>query len=156
MRARDIKLGIYGGLFGGLLFGAMMAKMGVLPMIGKMVGFPSAGVGFLVHMGNSAIIGAAFAVLFSRSIRSMTSGLGYGLTYGGIWWVLGPLTLMPLFLGMGLGVNWNAAAAIQMLPSLVGHLVFGAALGLTYARFRNPMFVRPSVPVTTTTTVKRR
>ena len=155
MNARDIKLGIYGGLIGGLLFGAMMAKMGVLPMIGKMVGFPSAGVGFLVHMGNSAIIGAAFAVLFSHLIRSTISGLGYGLTYGGIWWVLGPLTLMPLFLGMGLGVNWNGAAVIQMLPSLVGHLVFGAALGLTYARFRNRTVVSPSVPVTITTTVNR-
>ena len=155
MNARDIRLGIYGGLIGGLLFGALMAKMGMLPMIGKMVGFPSAGVGFLVHMGNSAVIGAAFAVLFSRSIRSTASGLGYGITYGSIWWILGPLTLMPLFLGMGFGVNWNGAAAIQMLPSLVGHLVFGAALGLTYARFRYPTVVNLKVPVTTTTTVKR-
>lgn len=155
MNARDIKLGIYGGLVGGLLFGAMMAKMGVLPMIGKMVGFPSAGVGFLVHMGNSAIIGAAFAVLFSRSTRGNASGLGLGLTYGAIWWILGPLTLMPLFLGMGLGVNWSGAAAIQMLPSLVGHLVFGAALGLTYAGFRNRTVASITVPVTTTTTANR-
>jgi len=155
MNARDIRLGIYGGLIGGLLFGALMAKMGMLPMIGKMVGFPSAGVGFLVHMGNSAIIGAAFAILFSRSIRGIASGLGYGLAYGGSWWVLGPLTLMPLFLGMGLGVNWNGAAAVQMLPSLVGHLVFGAALGLTYARFRNTTVVSSPVPVTATIRVNR-
>jgi hypothetical protein len=41
---------------------------------------------------------------------------------------------MPLMLGMGLGVNWNLAAAVQFLPSLLGHLVFGAVLGTTYAR----------------------
>jgi len=36
---------------------------------------------------------------------------------------------------MGLGVNWNAAAAAQMLPSLMGHLIYGAILGLTYGCF---------------------
>ena len=44
---------------------------------------------------------------------------------------------MPLFMGMGLGVNWNAAAATNMLPSLMGHLVYGAVLGLTYALFED-------------------
>jgi hypothetical protein len=36
-------------------------------------------------------------------------------------------------MGMGLGVNWNAAAAVAMLPSLMGHLMYGGILGLTYA-----------------------
>lgn len=39
---------------------------------------------------------------------------------------------MPLFMGMGLGVNWTLGAATQMVPSLVGHLIFGAILGGTY------------------------
>jgi hypothetical protein len=46
-----------------------------------------------------------------------------------------PLTLMPLLMGMGFGVNWNVAAMTQALPSLVGHLVFGIVLGITYPRF---------------------
>ncbi len=41
---------------------------------------------------------------------------------------------MPLFMGMGFGVNWNLAAATDMMPSLVGHLIYGAILGSTYAR----------------------
>jgi uncharacterized membrane protein YagU involved in acid resistance len=118
---------------GGLVFGVMMAKMEVLPMIGKMVGQPSAGVGFLVHMANSAVIGAGFALVFHRFSTRITRGLRYGLLYGGVWWVLGPLTLMPLFLGMGLGVNWNAAAAVKMFPSLIGHLMYGAVLGISYS-----------------------
>ena len=65
MNVRNITLGLYGGLAGGVVFGAMMATMGMLPM-------------------------------------------------------------------MGMGLNWNAAAASQMLPSLVGHLVYGALLGTTY------------------------
>ena len=59
--------------------------------------------------------------------------MGYGLGYGVIWWLLGPLTLMPLFMGMGFEVNWNLEAATNMMPSLVGHLVYGAILGSTYA-----------------------
>jgi len=43
MNSRNIKLGIYGGLAGGVVFGAMMGAMGMLPMIGKIAGHPSAG-----------------------------------------------------------------------------------------------------------------
>ena len=133
MNVRNIKLGVYGGLAGGVVFGAMMAMMGMLPMIGKMVGHPSAVTGFLVHLVISALIGASFATIFDRFVRGKSGGLGHGLLYGGTWWFLGPLTLMPLMMGMGLGVNWNATAAAQMLPSLFGHLLYGAILGLSYA-----------------------
>ena len=133
MNTKTIKQGVLGGIAGGAVFGMMMAMMGTLPMIGKMVGLPNAGAGFVVHMVNSAIIGAAFAVVFGRRIQGLGSGLTSGVVYGGVWWVLGPLTLMPLFLGMGLGVNWTAAAAVKMFPSLMGHLIYGAILGATYA-----------------------
>ena len=114
-----------------------MVMMGMLPMIGKMVGHPSAVTGFLVHLDISAVIGASFATLFDRLVQGASGGLGYGLFYGAIWWFLGPLTLMPLMMGMGLGVNWNATAASQMLPSLIGHLIYGAILGVSYAWLRS-------------------
>ena len=136
MSTRELKLGAYGGFAGGLIFGSMMGMMGMLPMIGSMVGQPTAAAGFAVHMANSVIIGIGFAIVLGRFVRGTRSGVGIGLAYGGVWWVLGPLTLMPLFMGMGLGVNWNAAAAAAMLPSLVGHLMFGGVLGLVYAWLR--------------------
>ena len=124
--------------------------MGMLPMIGKMVGHPSVVAGFLVHLVISAVIGASFAILFDRLVQGAIGGLGYGLFYGAIWWLLGPLTLMPLMMGMGLGVNWNAAAASQMLPSLMGHLIFGSILGVSYAwlqsrrSYRHPASATPA------------
>ena len=133
MSVQNIKYGVYGGLAGGAVFGVMMGMMGMLPMIGEMVGSSSSVVGFIVHMVNSAIIGAAFAVVFGETVAGMGSGVGYGLGYGAIWWLLGPLTLMPLFMGMGFGVNWNLAAATDMMPSLAGHLIYGAILGSSYA-----------------------
>ncbi len=132
MSTRELKWGAYGGVAGGLIFGAMMGVMGMLPMIGSMVGQPTAAAGFAVHMANSVIIGVGFAIVLGRFVSGIRSGLGAGLVYGGAWWILGPLTLMPLFMGMGFGVNWNAAAAAAMLPSLVGHLMYGSILGLVY------------------------
>ena len=125
----SIKYGVYGGLAGGVVFGAMM---GMLPMIGSMAGIPTIWAGFLAHLMISAVIGATFAVLVEAT--GLPSGAGTGLGYGALWWVLGPLTLMPLFMGMGLGVNWNTAAVAQAVPSLVGHLIFGGILGWTHRR----------------------
>ena len=56
--------------------------------------------------------------------------------------MLGPLTLMPLFLGMGLGVNWNLAAAANALPSLVGHVIFGGLLAAYFGVFRQRVITR--------------
>ncbi len=137
MNARELKWGAYGGIAGGLIFGMMMGVMGMLPMIGSMIGQPTAAAGFAVHMANSVIIGVGFAIVLGRFVSGTPSGLGVGLAYGGAWWILGPLTLMPLFMGMGLGVNWNAAAAAAMLPSLVGHLMYGGVLGLVYTWLRH-------------------
>ena len=132
MSTRELKWGAYGGLAGGLIFG-----MGMLPMIGSMIGQPTAAAGFVVHMANSVIIGVGFAIVLGRFVSGISSGVGIGLAYGGVWWVLGPLTFMPLLMGMGFGVNWNAAAAAAMLPSLVGHLMYGGVLGLVYTWLRH-------------------
>jgi hypothetical protein len=132
MNTKQIIRGIVGGLAGGMVFGMMMGMMGMLPMIGKMVGQPSAVVGFMVHMFNSAVIGAMFSIAFGRVSTSVKSGVGFGTVYGVIWWLLGPLTLMPLMMGMGFGANWNIAAISSTMPSLVGHMVYGAILGTAH------------------------
>ncbi len=136
MNTRNIEIGALAGLAGGLFFGVMMGMMGMLEMIGSMFGAPSAVAGFVVHMGISALIGSFFAIALGRFVCAVWSGLAAGIAYGAVWWILGPLTLMPILLGTGLGANWNPAAASSMLPSLMGHLVYGAVLGLSYVRLQ--------------------
>ena len=135
MSLKSIKHGVYSGLAGGVVFGAIMAMMGMLPMIGNMVGLPSAWVGFFVHMVISATVGGSFALVLNAS--GLRGGVESGLVYGFAWWILGPLTLMPFFMGMGLGVNWNVAAMGQAMPSLMGHLIFGVILGVAYRWLQN-------------------
>ena len=101
MNMTSIKYGVYGGLAGGVVFGALMAMMGMLPMIGNMVGSPSAWTGFFVHLMISATIDGGFAVLLD--VSGLRGGVGSGLAYGFAWWILGPLTLMPFLNGHGTG-----------------------------------------------------
>ena len=125
--------GVIGGVVGGLVFGAMMAMMCMLPMVAMVVGSKSAVIGFLYHMFNSVIIGALFGLIFGAFSHTYGQGAIWGLVYGVIWWVLGPLILMPLMLGMGL--QFGAAFTPPMLMSLAGHLVYGLLTGLVYVAY---------------------
>ncbi len=129
-----IRLGTIAGVGGGVVFGMLMAMMGMLPTIAGMVGSTSAVVGFLIHLIISAIIGAGFGLVFGRAAGSVPGALTAGAAYGVIWWVLGPLTLMPLMMGMGLGSQWNSAAIANAMPSLMGHVIYGLVTGFIYLK----------------------
>ena len=143
-----LKRGIIGGLAGGIVMGMLMTMMqaptpdgGSMPMMGMVamiVGSTSLVTGWVYHLVNSAIIGALFGVALGHGADSGTgAALTRGALYGFIWWVLGGLILMPLFLGM------PAFAPLMMPPmrmtamaSLMGHVIFGLILGFVYLRLR--------------------
>jgi len=131
--------GVVGGVVGGLVFGAMMA---MLPMVASVVGSESAAVGFIYHMFNSVIIGTLFGLGFGGLSHTYGQGASWGLLYGVIWWVLGPLVLMPLMLGMGL--QFGMAFTPPMLMSLVGHLIYGLLTGLVYVGYVSRAQPRPA------------
>ncbi len=130
---KNLRTGALAGIAGGIPFGVMMSAMGSMKMIAGMVGSESMILGWLVHLMISAGIGAGFG-LFQRLLgldESRALALG-GFGYGTFWWFLGPLTLMPMMMNMPLG--WNGPAMSAMLPSLLGHMVFGIVMGLAYSR----------------------
>ncbi len=100
----------------------------VLGMIGSLVGAPNLGWG--VHLVFSAIIGLGFGLLLGRRVVGWGSAAGLGVGYGLAWWVLGPLLIMPVWLGMG--PMLAAAFEPANLMSLAGHLVYGVVTGLVY------------------------
>jgi len=121
--------GVAGGLLGGLVFGVMMQAGGMLPVVAGLVGSESVAVGWLVHLAISAVIGALFGLLLAGRVRgAVGTGALLGVAYGALWWVLGPLLVMPLAMGMP-----PFTVDAMALQSLLGHLVFGALLGLTVA-----------------------
>jgi uncharacterized membrane protein YagU involved in acid resistance len=131
--ARGLRLtgrGAVAGLVGGLLFTIIMVRMDQLPTVARLVGSSSPWTGFSVHLIIAEIIGASYGLLFARQSYDIGSGLGWGVSYGFFWWTLGPLTLEPILLGVG--PRWTAATAAGLLPGLVGHLLYGAGLGVVF------------------------
>lgn len=126
-----IKSGISAGLFGGSVFGIMMASSNMFPMISMMLNMEDARVGFVLHLIISAVIGAGFGIaLDSMAMQGPGVSLGAGAVYGIVWWVLGPLLIMPLAMGMPV---FQVAA---MMGSLFGHVMFGVTMGVVYHLLR--------------------
>lgn len=127
--ARRISAGVTGGIAGGLVFGVLMAMMGMLPMIASMAGSDSTLAGFGIHMVLSILIGLGLSVPFAWLLKTYKRGALIGMAYGALWWVLGPLLIMPMMLGMPLFMV-NATAGW----SLMGHLIYGIILAVVAVR----------------------
>ncbi len=127
---RSLGWGALASLVGGLLFSLMMVATGVLPTIANLVGGSSPVLGFVVHMGISTLIGMSYGLLFSYEAPDAGSSVVWGMLYGLVWWFVGHLTLLPVLLD-GTFV-WTTEAAADVLPSLIGHLIYGAALALLF------------------------
>jgi len=132
---RAALLGAGAGLAGGIVFGMLMALMmpTMMPLIGKIIGQANVGGGWLYHIVNSAVIGALFGLVAGRLATSYGRGALVGAGYGMIWWVLGPLVLMPLLLGMP---QMMFALDGNSILSLMGHVIFGGITGVGYVFLR--------------------
>lgn len=120
--------GVVGGLVGGLAFGVMMQMMGMIGMVAGLVGGSGAGAGWIVHLAIAAVIGFGYGLLSTVVAPRLAPNLGLGVAYGLVWWILGPLLIMPAVMGMSLfTINQGT------LMSLVGHLLYGAITGVVAA-----------------------
>ncbi len=135
---RALAGGLVSGFVGGLLFAGVMFQVGAFSSLAGLVGADSAITGFFVHMVIANMVGASYGLLFRRQSSDLGSALGWGASYGFILWVVGSLTLFPVFLGAT--PQWSSEAAATAFPSLIGHLAYGASLGATFylleARYR--------------------
>jgi hypothetical protein len=127
---RSLGWGVVASLVGGLLFSLVMVATGALPRVAAIVGGASPALGFAVHLVISALIGMSYGVLFRHEAPTVGAGVAWGLLYGLVWWFLGPLTFFPILLGGSF--TWTTAAADAALPSLIGHLLYGAATAFAF------------------------
>lgn len=127
---RAIGRGAVAGLAGGVVFTIVMVQIGFLSTVAGLIDRESALTGFVVHLIVANFIGVAYGLLFVRRSNDVGSGLGWGVAYGVFWWLMGPLTLLPMLVGET--PQWTVEAATAAYPALVGHLAYGAVLGVTF------------------------
>jgi hypothetical protein len=127
---RSLGWGAAAGLVGGIVASPILLATGVLPKIAGLDTTFSGFHGMLIHLLVSVVIGMTYGLLFRNEASSLGLGIAWGWLFGLIWWYAGPLTLLPLMLT---GVcDWSTDAASALLPSQMGHLIYGAATALTF------------------------
>jgi hypothetical protein len=89
--------------------------------------------GLLVHLLVSTAIGMSYGLLFRDEASSLPMAMSWGWVFGLIWWYAGPLTLLPLMLTGE--IDWRITAVSTLLPSLLGHLIYGACTACLFYIF---------------------
>ena len=124
-----VRGGLAGLLAAGLLGAALNSQGQLLATTA-----PSSGgsplVAWLVTLVIGLLAGGGFALLYSNPPDGAGAGLIRGTAYGFFWWVVGPLTLVPLLGGASL--TWSVEGVQSVFAALPGYLLFGAAVALFY------------------------
>jgi len=128
--------GVGGGVIAGIVMGALMV-MQMRPVIEVAIPsmyFLSGGAaGFTIHVAHGAVLGVVFAALASTQADLTTAkSLAFGLGYGVVLWVVLAVIVMPIWLS-AVGSPANPPLPNVNIMSLVGHVVYGAVLGVVYA-----------------------
>lgn len=126
-RIRDDAVYAVAGILAGILFGlyggdAMLEMISLLALAA-----PDIGVGWAIHIFNSALFGVAFAEIRRLVDPGEVSRPMLGLLWGIGLWVIGPVLGMPVLLGNVEAVP-NVAGSVG---SLWGHVIYGAVLQAT-------------------------
>ena len=126
-------------IIAGVVATAVMSAIGFY--LAPMMGMPKMDFGAMLGTGNPMMampywagwaihfmMGIIFAIVFVKAVAPMLKGsyLIRGLVFGLVLFLLAQVVVMPL---MGAGV-FSGGHMPAIMGSLVGHLVFGAVLGL--------------------------
>jgi len=130
---RSVFWGAAAGLLGGIVSGPFMFATGVLTVIVGTGTHLSLQMAIPIHLTVSTLIGTLFGVLFRNERPSAGVGIAWGSLFGLIWWYAGVLTLLPIALAGS--VDWRPKAATMLLPSLIGHMLYGAVSASIYLAF---------------------
>ena len=130
---RAIVAGGLAGLLAGFVFGQWVSSRSYFPLLAGYGEPGSQTAAVVLHSAIALLIGTTFGVLFQRDVLGYGSSMSWGLASGIFWWFLGPLTLSQV--GGRLPPDWSADRGRNLFGSLVGHILFGLLLGVTYAAF---------------------
>jgi uncharacterized membrane protein YagU involved in acid resistance len=133
---KNLGKAVVAGLIGTLVMTMIMLMaptMGMPPMpIGKMLanfmGLPEA-LGWIAHFMIGTVLAVGYAFIFSAKLSG--NGLVRGALYGLLPWFVSQVMVNPI-MGTGLFASNTPAPVLIVFGSLMGHLIYGAAVGGIY------------------------
>ena len=105
---RALLTGGISGVVGAWVFLWGVESARFFPLVSTITGSDSATVGAMLHYTIGITIALTFALLFYRDIQGNGSAIIWGMSYGLLWWMIGPMTLMPFLTGRP--VEWTITA----------------------------------------------
>ena len=123
-----VKASLIGSTVAGVAFGIYLQVTGMIPVLASMLGSESLALGWILHMMISWIFGLGYGAMTMLSSRYYMLGVLHGV----IIWVIGPLLVMPMMMGMGPMIGQMFAG--EQLMSLVTHLAFSLILATVFRR----------------------
>src|SRR5271170_1267195 len=132
---RSLQWGAIAGLTGGIVSSPFLFAAHILSNIVGVDTHLSTFHGLLVHLLVSTMIGMSYGVLFRDEASNLGMASAWGGMFGLIWWYIGPRTLLPLILTGE--IDWRITAVSTLLPSLLGHLIYGACTASVFYIFEH-------------------
>lgn len=138
MRSNAIRRSVLGGLVAtavmtlAMLMAPLMSmpEMNIGKMLGEFMGVPTF-IGWVGHFMIGVALAVAYGVFFEPKLNS--TPVVRGMLYGLIPWLVAQVMVNPM-MGAGLFASNTPAPFLMVLGSLLGHIVYGAVLGVAYTR----------------------
>ncbi|MDP4551069.1 hypothetical protein Q9251_09240 [Alkalihalobacillus macyae] len=125
---KSVQASVIGGIVAGIIFGILMQMMGRIGMIASMMGSESLVVGWGIHMVISVVFAIGFGLVAVNTNKIYMLGILHGIAI----WIIGPLVVMPMMMGMG--TMLSQAFSSGQLMSLLTHLMFSLILAFVYKK----------------------
>jgi hypothetical protein len=120
--------GVVGGVAGGLVLAAILQVLGEIKQYGHLFNQENAQNSWVILLVSAGLGGAVFGVFLGRFIRGqIIPATGVGLVYGGAWWLLIAMIVLPLKDGEIFDMGDNG------LIVLGAYIIFGVTTSIVYA-----------------------
>ena len=122
---RPVRTGLLAGAIAALPALAIVLLPGALKKLGETLGMTAGRAGWLGLLF-LAICGAIYGRIFMRTANDRRGGWLFGISYGFLIWMLGPVTVLQAIRGKPVAVGTQA---VELLGSF---LVYGLVLGVIF------------------------